>query len=227
MAQLRTHLIERSGAAGRTRPDRLLVMLHGHDATERDLSAIGPIIDQDGHHLVVGVRGPLELDGGGAAWFELGPMGVDPETFHDAAGSLDETIAELCSDHRIDRTSVVVAGFSQGGAMALAVGLGAFEHPRPSAVICLSGYLVDVEGLEYGWERADDVPVLMLHGTRDEVVPVEMARDAAASLALHGVPVTFHELDMAHHSTAESLATARDWLDHVRSGALATDDLRP
>ncbi len=198
-------------------------MLHGYGATEHDFTALGPLIDPDAHFLVAGARGPVEVEGQGAAWFELAPKGVDADTFHDSVRALEQTMERLCGDHLMARDEVVVAGFSQGGAMALAVGLGRFDHPRPSAVICHSGFVVDAEGLEYDWEHASTVPVLMLHGRDDEMVPVELARDGAASLAHHGVPVTLLELEMAHQSTVESLAAARDWLSQIRDGCLPPD----
>ena len=47
---------------------RLLVLLHGFAATERDFTPVGPLLDPDGHYLVCGLRGPLEADGGGRSW---------------------------------------------------------------------------------------------------------------------------------------------------------------
>lgn len=221
---MRTYVIEdRAGGSQSSSPDRLLLMLHGHGATEHDFTALGPLIDPAGHYLVVGARGSVEIESGGAAWFEFGPMGADAETLHDSMQALDLTLERLCAEHLMSRDEAVVAGFSQGGAMALALGLGRSEHPRLSGVICHSGFVVDAAGLEYDWSAARSVPVLILHGRDDAMVPVELARDGAASLAHHGVPVVFRELDMAHQSTLASLTIARDWLSEIRRGARPHD----
>jgi phospholipase/carboxylesterase len=113
------------------------------------------------------------------------------------------------------RDEMVIGGFSQGGAMALAIGLGASTRPRPAGVICWSGFLADVEGLEYDWEAARDLEVLVQHGTADEMVPVEMGRDTATLLEQHDVAVTFRDYAMGHQTTLESLADARSWLAAV------------
>lgn len=216
MWPLTTYVIEERGGGGR--PDRLLLMLHGYGATEHDFTALGPLLDPDVHFLVAGARGPIEVPGAGAAWFDHGPMGPDPDSFDDAVRALHRTLDRLCGEHLMGRDEVVVAGFSQGAAMALALGLGRVDGARPAGVICHSGYLVDVPGFEYDWGSAATVPVLVLHGDADEMVPVDLGRDTAASLELHGIPVTYRHHDMAHQATVESLADARDWLARVRGG---------
>jgi phospholipase/carboxylesterase len=198
---------------GRGQPRRLLVLLHGFDADEHGLAALGPLIDPDGRFLVAAPRGPVAVpDGTGRAWWRYGARGPDPETFHGSYHALHDEIDRLCAAHLMTRDEMVVGGFSQGGAMALAVALGVSSRPRPAGVLCLSGFIADVDGLDYDWEADLDLPVLIQHGRSDEVVPVEMGRDTAATLEHHGVAVTFRDYDMGHQTTLESLADARDWL---------------
>ena len=84
-------------------------------------------------------------------------------------------------------------------------------------MLCLSGFLAEARGLEYDWARANP-PVLVQHGRLDEVVPVDLGRDTAAALEMHGVPTTYRQYEMGHQTTLESLADARDWLAHTRAG---------
>jgi phospholipase/carboxylesterase len=201
---------------GRGQPSRLLVLLHGFDADEHGLAALGPLIDPDGRFLVAAPRGPVDVpDGTGRAWWRYGPRGPDPETFHASFHALHQEIDRLCAAHLMTRDEMVVGGFSQGGAMALALALGASSRPRPAGVLCLSGFLVDVDGLDYDWDADLDLPVLVQHGRADELVPVEMGRDTATTLDHQGVEVTFRDYDMGHQTTLESLADARDWLASV------------
>jgi phospholipase/carboxylesterase len=113
------------------------------------------------------------------------------------------------------RDEMVIGGFSQGAAMALAVALGASSRPRPAGIVCLSGFLADVDGLEYDWDADADLPVLVQHGRADEVVPVDLGSDTAHILEQHGLEVTWHEYRMGHQTTLESLSDARDWLAGV------------
>lgn len=201
---------------GRGQPSRLLVLLHGFDADEHGLAALGPLLDPEARFLVAAPRGPVAVpDSAGRAWWRNGPRGPDPETFHASFHALHAEIDRLCTTHLMTRDEMVIGGFSQGAAMALAVALGRSSRPRPAAVLCLSGFLADVDGLEYDWDADLDLPVLVQHGRHDEVVPVEMARDTAALLEMHGLDVTLHEYDLGHQTTLESLADARDWLAEI------------
>jgi phospholipase/carboxylesterase len=211
MERLATRVITDRSPTG-SRPGRLLFLLHGFGATEHDLTPIGPLLDPDGHFLVAGARGPVAPPEGGAAWFSHGPMGPDTESFHRSFDALQHTLDDLCAEHLLGRDEVVVGGFSQGAAMALALGLSRAGSPPAAGVLCLSGFLADVQGFDYAWDGASEVPVLVQHGRHDDVVPIDLGRDTAAALAMHGVPVTWHEYPMAHQTTIESLRDAREWL---------------
>jgi phospholipase/carboxylesterase len=213
---LRTYVITDRATREGVRADRLLFLLHGYGATEHDLTAIGPLLDPDGHFLVAGARGPVPADGG-AAWFEPTPLGPDPESLLLSLSSLDRALDLLCGEHLLGRDEVIVGGFSQGAAMALALSFAAGDRPRPAGVLCLSGFLAEARGLEYDWTRPNP-PVLVQHGRLDEVVPVDLGRDTAAALEMHGVPTTYRQYEMGHQTTLESLADARDWLARTRAG---------
>jgi phospholipase/carboxylesterase len=201
---------------GRGQPSRLLVLLHGYDADEHGLAALGPLIDPDARFLVAAPRGPVTVpDGTGHAWWHYGARGPDSETFHASFHGLHEEIDRLCATHLMTRDEMVIGGFSQGAAMALAIGLGTSSRPRPAGILCLSGFLADADGLTYDWEAARDLPVLVQHGRADEMVPVEMGEDTARVLEHHGLDVTYRAYDMGHQTTLESLADTRDWLAGV------------
>jgi phospholipase/carboxylesterase len=189
------------------------VLLHGYDATPHDIAALGPLVDPAAHWLVVAPEGPvLPPDGTGRAWFQTGPRGPDPDSFHATFEALHAEVDRLCATHLMGRVEVVVGGFSQGGAMALALAFGRGDRPVPTGVLCLSGFLADVDGLDYDWNSASGTPVLLQHGRADEVVPVDLGADTAAVLEHHGVVVTHLEYDMGHQTTLESLTDAREWL---------------
>jgi phospholipase/carboxylesterase len=202
-----------------SRPDRLLLCLHGHDATEHDLTAVAPLLDPGGHFLVAGARGPLTTDGGRAAWFTSGPRGPDPDAVTAVGDAVRATVAALCAEHDLRREHTVLLGFSQGGATALAVALTSPDSASaPAGVLCLSGFLLDEPGLAPRWETAAATAVLVQHGDHDEVVPVELGHATAMTLAHHGLPVVWQRYPMGHQTTLESLLDARDWLTRIRAG---------
>lgn len=194
------------------RPERMLVLLHGYADNEREMALVGRLLDPCAHFLVVAPRGPVDIDDRASAWFEYGPMGPDPATFDAALTAVDGTIDELCREHIMRRDEVVLAGFSQGAAMALAVALAPASAMRPAGVLAMSGFIPDVAGYDPDLEGAAELAVLMQHGTSDETVPVELARDTAELLRSCGAQLTFEEYATGHQSTVESLASASAWL---------------
>jgi phospholipase/carboxylesterase len=198
-------------------PADLLLVLHGHDATEDDVGPLASELDPRRGFLVATARGPVAVDEGRFAWFEAGPRGVDLGSLRTTVTALHATIDGLCAAHGSERTRVVVAGFSQGGAAALALGLMDVGRPRPRGVICIGGYLPDLDDA-FDWAGAAGTPMLVAHGTEDEVVPFDMGADSAAVLQMNAVPVVFCRYPIGHETSAALLSDARAWLERVRAG---------
>lgn len=164
---------------------------------------------------------PLRAEGGGRSWFSTGPTGPDQATLTDALAWLDQHLAEWVSS-RVTGDGpgeVVVVGFSQGGAMALAWSLAGTATAPLASVVCLSGYLPELDGLPVHWDRLAGVPVLVQHGRHDDVVPADFGADTAATLAHHGALVTWQEHDGGHHPSKRSLARVRHWLEQPTVGS--------
>lgn len=109
-----------------------------------------------------------------------------------AAQGLGRFIDESLAAHHLPPEACVLAGFSQGGMMALFTGLR--QSPPPAAILAYSAILLDAQGL--GGEIAGRPPILLAHGERDEVVPADWSRQAATTLRALGLPVTL-DLDPA------------------------------
>ena len=110
--------------------------------------------------------------------------------------------------------SIVLAGFSQGGAMALHTGL---RHPeRLAGILALSCYLPLPETLEREASQASrDVPIFMAHGTQDPVIPLSWAMRSRDRLIALGYAVEWHEYPMPHSVCAEEIADIGRWLTRV------------
>jgi phospholipase/carboxylesterase len=115
----------------------------------------------------------------------------------------------------LPRSRIVLAGFSQGAAIALHTGL---RQAEPLAgLVALSGYLPLAE--KFAAERnaaSGGVPILMAHGSEDPVVPVARGRSSRDLLLSHGYGVRWHEYPMPHSVCAEEIeAIARFLRDRL------------
>jgi phospholipase/carboxylesterase len=148
------------------------------------------------------------------AWYDI--KAFTPEGRADVAG-LDES-ARRVDDYLLRETGlgvpasrVVLAGFSQGGAVALHAGLRFPE--RLAGLLALSCYLPFPSTLAAERSAANlDVPILMCHGRMDPVVPVGMGLEARDTLKVQRYSVEWHEYPMQHEVCAEELAEVARWL---------------
>ena len=102
---------------------------------------------------------------------------------------------------------IVLAGFSQGGVIALHCGLKQSE-PQPGGIIALSCYLPGCAQLQAG----RDLALFLAHGRRDPVVAIDRGRKGAKSLERAGYNPEWHEYDMEHSVCASEISDIRRWL---------------
>jgi phospholipase/carboxylesterase len=151
------------------------------------------------------------------AWYDI--RGLDRTAVEDEAGfrAADTAISELIARQvalGIAPRRIVLAGFSQGGAVALYV---APRHPeRLAGVVALSTYLPLAGRL--ATERLgsnDATPIFMAHGLADPVLPFSMGRDSRDALLAAGFSVEWHQYPMAHSVSPAELADLRSFLLRV------------
>lgn len=141
------------------------------------------------------------------AWYDIRTADLahreDELTIRASQGAVEELIDREVQ-RGIARSRIVLAGFSQGAAIALQTGL---RQAEPLAgLIALSGYLPLADRLAAERHAASaGVPVLMAHGTDDPVVPIARAIGSRDLLASLGYDVSWHEYPMAHAVCAEEL----------------------
>jgi phospholipase/carboxylesterase len=195
----------------------VVVFLHGHGDTPDEYLRLAPQLLPEGSVLVA-PRGPCVLSDGTAAWFGSDPDGgADPAQLAAGLDAVSAAIADAVAAHDTSPEHVVLAGFSQGGAMALAWSLrrgalGRGTTPRVAAVLCVAGWLPDAEGLDLDLASPVDVPFLVAHGNDDEAVPAPMGRSVVRVLERNGWTVSFVDGDHGHE-LAPFAPRIRTWLD--------------
>ena len=205
---------------GRQEPDRLLLLIHGKGADEHDLAPLISHLDPEGRFLTVLPRAPLPLMGGWQ-WYETEGIPRGGPQLVASIDALDDLLDASCAEHGFDRAQAIVAGFSQGCAVTLALGLRRSDRPRPAGLLGMSGFLPDRDGLVYDLSGAP--PVFIQHGTADPLISVDHGRRAAARLGTEGVPVVYREYPIAHQVTQESMHDAMAWLALVFAGQRPTE----
>jgi phospholipase/carboxylesterase len=128
-----------------------------------------------------------------------------------AREELQAFLQDALQHYPIDGRKLAVLGFSQGGVMAYSLGLG--EPERFAAVATLSSWLPkDLLSILPDVPATEQLPLLIQHGSRDELVDVGRARQSVEVLRDLRVPVTYREYDMGHEINARSLTDLSAWL---------------
>jgi phospholipase/carboxylesterase len=112
-----------------------------------------------------------------------------------------------CDPHRL-----IVLGFSQGGVMAYNLGL--YQPERFAALVALSTWLPpQILDCAPNLAAAQQLPILVQHGSRDELIDVGRARQSVETLRPLHLAVTYREYDMGHEINGRSLMDLSAWLE--------------
>lgn len=201
----------------------LLIQLHGLGSNERDLFEFSELLDP--RLLVLSVRAPLTVGPASYAWFHVDflPQGfaVNVEEFRASQATLARFIGEATDAYQADPERVYLMGFSQGCIMSLTLAL--TQPELVAGVVGMSGRLPpEAIPLFAPREELAGLPLLVQHGTRDEVIPIRYAREAQKVLADLPVDLTYHEYEMRHEVTPASLEEALAWLTARLNGPRRT-----
>ena len=202
-------------------PRASIIWLHGLGADGHDFEPLIPqldIVDTLGVRVVLphAPRRPVTINGGMLmpAWYDIAAAnfsrGQDSEGIRASEQQLRALITREV-ELGIPAAQVLLAGFSQGGAIALHTGL---RYPEPLAgILALSTYLPLAARLEAEMSTANrTVPIMMAHGTQDPVVPLPLAEESCARLQQAGYHIDWHTYAMPHAVYPEEVADVRHWL---------------
>ncbi len=215
---------------GGAQPDGTVIWLHGLGADGHDFEPIVSELNLDNHANIrfvfphAPVR-PVTINGGipMRAWYDVmsldrtGPQ--DEAGIRDSAASLTQLIKRE-NDRGVDASRIVLAGFSQGGAIAMHTAM-RFSH-RLAGLMALSTWMplestISEEVVESSESQPRELPVLMAHGTFDPMLPLAAGQHARDIMQEAGFSVQWHEYPMAHAVCAEEISEIRKWLVNIYS----------
>jgi len=194
-------------------PPPLLLLLHGVGSHEGDLMGLAPYLD--GRFFLVSPRAPLTFAPGMYGWFEVQldpdhPV-INPAQAETSREMLVRFIGDVHAAYGTDPRRVYLMGFSQGAIMSLSVLL-----TRPellAGVVAMSGRILpEVLPRVAPPEALRGIPVLVVHGVADPILPIHHGRATRDRLALLPLDLTYREYAMGHQVSEESLADVAAWL---------------
>lgn len=196
-----------------------VILLHGLGANADDLAPLVPYLARPGVRFVLpnAPERAVTINGGYRmpAWYDIDRLA---ETGGENEADVLETSAAVQAlitreaEHGVKASRVILAGFSQGGAVALHTGT---RHPETLAgIVVLSGYEVRAHTREREASAANRAtPILFCHGSEDATVPVWRGR--AAYEAHQGTERSWHEFPMAHEICEAEITLLSEYLAGV------------
>ncbi|WP_342594892.1 alpha/beta fold hydrolase [Salinicola lusitanus] len=216
MAAARELIIEPSNGK---KADACVILLHGLGADGHDFEPLVPALALPESLAVRFVlphapQLPVTVNGGMtmSAWYDILEMNlgrrVDVEQLRASAERVHGLVEDQVADG-IDSRRIVIAGFSQGGAVAYEAAL---SCARPLAgLLALSTYFATADSIDL----ADDnrhLPIEVHHGSADPVVPESLGREGAEKVESLGYPVNYRTYEMGHSLCPEQARDITDWL---------------
>jgi len=203
------------------RPQASVIWLHGLGADGHDFE---PIVARLGLPSDLSVRFifphapsmPVTLNGGYImpAWYDIRESDLGIEHDHEGIMHSARDIQMLIEQERmrgIAANRIILAGFSQGAAMALHVGL---RQSEPLAgIMILSGYLLLPDLTAQFSQAAKNTPLFMAHGIHDPVVPFSLGDQTRRTLESLGYTIQWHSYPMEHNVCPEEIRHIGAWLN--------------
>lgn len=205
-------------------PDAAVIWLHGLGADGNDFV---PIVEQLQLPTHLGIRfifphaplRPITINQGYQmpGWYDIRSLSIIDDEDRTGIEESSIILKQLCQEQEdtgIRAQRIVLAGFSQGGAVALHCGM---RYAKPLAgIMALSTYLPLPDRLPREIsECARDIPVFMAHGRQDDVVAYQYGKQSMERLQEQAINVQWHEYDMGHAVCPAEIQHIRQWLGEI------------
>ncbi|ALF60512.1 alpha/beta hydrolase [Psychrobacter urativorans] len=203
---------------------RAVIWLHGLGASGHDFESVVPelgLADDIAVRFIFphAPERPVTINGGMVmpAWYDILEMSIERKVDVSQIEESSQQIRDLIAreiERGVAAEHIVIAGFSQGGAVAYHVALG---YPqRLAGLMALSTYLATNDHIDYSAAN-QAMPILIEHGTHDPVVPVILGEQAQQLLLSKGYNVHCQTYPMAHQVCMPQIKSIGKWLNKVLS----------
>ncbi len=203
-------------------PAGVVIWLHGLGADATDFEPIVPMLDLNQPLRFVFPNAPVRpitINGGMEmrGWYDIDPASPLSGTDDiNASANAIEGLVEAEIAAGTDASKITLAGFSQGGVIALQLGLS--MRKKIAGIMALSTYVHDHENLESRLDFANlDTPIFMAHGISDPMIPITRAITSREALLGFNYSVTWHEYAMGHQVCPQEIADIAAWLNQIYS----------
>ncbi len=201
-----------------------IIWLHGLGATADDFPPIVPELGLNTQRAIRFVfpqapNRPITINGGMMmpGWYDI--KGVDIADKQDNVGmsesqaTVDQILSDLINEG-IPSENIILAGFSQGGAVVYHTGLRS-KH-KLGGILAMSTYLAFADAVDA--ERSahnQEMPIFASHGTVDPVVPIQLGKMSASKLEELGYTVKWKDYPMEHQVSMEQIKDIGEWINKV------------
>jgi phospholipase/carboxylesterase len=200
------------------RPEAAVIWLHGLGADGHDFEPIVPELELARPVRFVFPHAPIRpvtINNGMRmrAWYDIYQFGGGREDEQGLRAS-QKLVDELIAAQGLPPEKIVLAGFSQGGAIVLQTGLRHAE--RLAGIMALSCYLPIASSVAAERSAANrSIPIFMAHGAYDDIIPIQRAQQSRAALESLGYAVEWHDYPMPHSVCAPEIADISAFLSKV------------
>lgn len=187
-----------------------LILLHGRGANEDDLLGLAQYLDE--RLFIISARAPFPFQfGGGYTWYDLEEVGrPEPGMFAESYQKLVQLFLDVKKGYPINPAKVFFGGFSMGTVMSYAMAL--TRPDEVAGILANSGYVPEGTELNLQWDKVKGKPFFLAHGKYDPVIPMVFAERAKDLLEKAEARISYHEYNMAHQITEESLKDMMEWI---------------
>lgn len=192
----------------------LLIMLHGYGSDENDLFSFANELPQE--LFIISLKAPYSLEPQGNAWYAIN-FDADQNKWNDneqaklSMKTLIECIDKACETYPVNKNNISILGFSQGTILGMATAL---NHPtKIKNIIGLSGYInhdilpENLKELDYS-----NLNFYCSHGTVDQVIPIDWARQTPVFLKSLNIEHTYSEFPIGHGVAPKNFYELRNWI---------------
>lgn len=199
-----------------------VIWLHGLGASGHDFEPLVPELGLNTNIRFIfphAPERPVTINGGFVmpSWYDILSMGETRQVdLNQVEASVTQIKALLSQEHErgIPSEKIVLAGFSQGGAICLRTAL--HLKTRLAGIMALSTYIIEPDNIPKASESCNrQTPLLMHHGLMDPVVPLSLAQSSKAVLEKQGYTVQWQTWPMQHGVCPEQIVVIGRWLQQI------------